>query len=106
MALLTCLECGGSVADTAVTCPHCGANQFEYCRIVVETNTKKESPLDAVQRYIEEDRLKKPKKKNKSLGDGTGWELDKVLKVNYYGVTKGLFSKKAIATLQIRRRKK
>lgn len=106
MALLSCFECGGPVADTAKVCPKCGADQFEYCRISMDTNTKKETPQEAVQRYIEEDRLKKPKKRNQYLGDGIGWEFDEVIKVTYTGLANGLFSKKAFATVQIRRRKK
>ena len=42
MALITCKECGGTVSDTAASCPHCGYVMSSQDNHVTQENVSKD----------------------------------------------------------------
>lgn len=95
MSLLACWECGGMVGETAEVCPHCGSAQFEYHRITVDTVLKRSDPDSALREYIAENSTRKPKERDRYIGDGVGWEVVCVESIMRYG----LFDRKGVRTL-------
>lgn len=100
MALVACWECGERIGETAEVCPRCGSAQFEYHQITVETNLKKNTPQEALQKYIEENLNRKPNNRDRYIGDGAGWEVIHIGRP----MKTGIFTSKALVTMDIRRR--